>query len=176
VENQSNKSVWLRELAKNFIISKAREHYPLETGGVLMGYFAELSNIPVILYASGPGPKAIHFRNYYRPDSDYDNLEIARVYEESQRKITYLGDWHTHLKPYGGLSYRDKRTLRRIALCKSARVETPIMLVLSYGGQWEATVWQGHLKKSRLWYRQLLISQLKMNLFSKKRVENNECS
>jgi len=165
VEIENHNSAWLSKSARKFLAEEATAYTPLETGGVLMGYFSEQHNIPVILYATGAGPEAIHFSNFYKPDYDYDCHEVAKIYEQPTGRITYLGDWHTHIASYGGLSFLDKCTLRRIAKCKTARVKNPIMLILSYNKQWEFTIWQGKPKKNRLLYKRLSIRKLKINLF-----------
>jgi len=167
IEAQNNEVAWIYRPVLEFLILEAASKAPLETGGILMGYFGEPGNVPVILSAAGPGPKAVHLRDYYRPDPVFDEAQIATVYERSSGRITYLGDWHTHLTPFGGLSYRDERTLHRIARHKSARIKTPLMLVLSYDGKWDVTIWQGcKAPKSRLWRRGLAVAELSSRVFS----------
>lgn len=130
-----------------------------------MGYFAEFRKIPVILWATGPGPRAIHLREYYRPDHKYDQTQIAGLYERFGRRLAYLGDWHTHPASLHHLSGRDRRTLHRIARCSSARVSAPIMLILSFEDRWHSTIWQGSLSASRLWRKRLAVTELRANLF-----------
>ncbi len=163
METPNNKIAWLFNPVREFLIFEATTKAPLETGGILMGYFGQPGNVPVILWASGPGSQSVHYRNYYNPDYEFDESQIATIYEKYGRKITYLGDWHSHPAPLPVLSYRDKRTLRRIAGCKSARVETPLMLLLSYDGQWDVTIWQGKLYKKYMWGKRLVISNLTVN-------------
>ena len=156
---------WVRNDVLEFLRAEAVRKAPLETGGVLMGYFAQPGNVPVILWATGPGSRALHLRNYYGPDSEYDESQIADLYEQSGRHLTYLGDWHTHPAPLHHLSRRDKRTLRRIARCHSARVKTPIMLVLVLDRSWHPTLWRGTLCRSILWRKNLSVVQLKVRAF-----------
>jgi len=130
-----------------------------------MGYFGEPGNLPVIMYASGPGPNAIHLRNYYRPDQKFDESLIATIYRDSDRQITYLGDWHTHPAPINKLSYKDRKTLKKIAMYKNARVNMPLMLILSYHCQWKVTIWQGKLQKSSIWGKHLSTAKLNVRLF-----------
>lgn len=166
MEAQNNKLAWLYRPVLELLTVEAAAKTPLETGGILMGHFGQPGSVPVILWATGPGPQAVHLRNYYRPDAGFDESQIAAVYRESGGQITYLGDWHTHLTPFAGLSYRDRRTLRRIARCESARLETPLMLVLSYDDQWDVTIWQGRLHKSYIWGRRLSTAKLTVRLFA----------
>jgi integrative and conjugative element protein (TIGR02256 family) len=117
------------------------ETFPLETGGILMGYWSEPD--VVITHATGPGPRAVHKTTGFLPDAEYQEQEVAFIYAESGRLSTYLGDWHSH--PYGStrLSWKDKRTLRRIAHAPEARCPQPLMAVMAgEEGQWGLGIWR----------------------------------
>lgn len=100
---------------------------PLETGGILMGYLLE--KIFVITDIVGPGIKALHTQHTFIPDNDFHETEIARIYEVSGRRHTYLGDWHTHPGSAAYLSKRDKKTLQNISVFKESRLSEPLMLI-----------------------------------------------
>ena len=124
-------------------MEEALRAVPNETGGVLMGYWAAPYTEVVITDAIGPGRNAVHYEKSFIPDSEYQESEIARVYRESDRVSTYLGDWHTH--PFGSsyLSYRDKRTLRRIAKHQDARCPIPVMAIASgHDDDWLLRIWR----------------------------------
>lgn len=87
---------WLSCSAKQAIEAEATARFPQETGGVLMGYWDALGRDVVITTAIGPGPKARHGRTTFSPDHQYQLEAIARYYDTSGRRFTYLGDWHTH--------------------------------------------------------------------------------
>ena len=70
------------------------------------------------------------------PDAVYQQKQIAKIYQESGRRVNYLGDWHTHPGTAPYLSWRDRRTLRHISRTGSARQSNPVMLVLGYGQPW----------------------------------------
>jgi integrative and conjugative element protein (TIGR02256 family) len=137
----------LTESIVAILVEEADSKRPLETGGVLLGSTGE-SGL-VIEQVVGPGPLARHERFQFLPDHEFQEAEIARVYEESGRTIEYLGDWHTH--PDGGcsLSTTDKATLKTIARHKSARQPRPVMMLLAGGNPWQMAVWQW-TKRSRL--------------------------
>jgi integrative and conjugative element protein (TIGR02256 family) len=105
-------ALWLSAAAVADLQYHAIELYPRETGGVLMGY--EAAGDTVVVTVIGPGPSAHHSSTSYMPDHEYHDGEVARVYEASGRRITYLGDWHTHPKGRLYLSNIDMLTLRRI--------------------------------------------------------------
>jgi len=112
---------------------------PKETGGVLMGYWSHQD--VVITDIVGPGPKAVHRRFSFTPDAKWQEKEVARIYEESGRIITYLGDWHSH--PFGTsrLSFKDIVTLFRVAVHKPARAPRPIMGILHNNSLWKLEIW-----------------------------------
>lgn len=111
-----------------------------ESGGVLMGYWSDRD--VVITDIIGPGPKAVHRRYSFTPDSTWQEDQIARIYEDSGRVHTYLGDWHSH--PYGGreLSIKDLSVMIRVATHRPARAVRPIMLILYNNPKWELVVWR----------------------------------
>lgn len=109
----------------------ADRHAPEETGGVLLGYAdrTDAARIQVTIQI-GPGPKAVHRRHFFHPDSEWQAQEIADAYASSGRVSTYLGDWHSHPGGSRRPSGLDRSTARRIARCEQARVPHPVMLIL----------------------------------------------
>lgn len=137
--------VWVSDAAVSDLLAEASTKAPSETGGVLLGYQVANGDVTVITAVVGPGPNAEHSSTRYVPDHEYQELEIARVYAESGRCTTYVGDWHSH--PGGALylSRTDVRTLRTIARHKDARLAHPVMIVAASGAaapQWDFGVWQ----------------------------------
>lgn len=133
---------WIHRLAHERIIDEAKKRLPNETGGCFMGYWINPFEECVITEMIGPGPKAIHRQTSFIPDSKWQEHEIAKIYEESGRVHTYLGDWHTHPNGSMHLSWRDRRTLRRIALCSEARTPVPIMGVLGGSKSFSMLLWR----------------------------------
>ena len=107
---------------------------PLETGGVLLGV-ADGANVWIDAVI-GPGPAAIHRKASFTPDANYQQQQIATIYEASGRRVSYLGDWHTHPGSTPNLSWRDRRTLRAISRTVNARQPSPLMIVIGYGDPW----------------------------------------
>jgi integrative and conjugative element protein (TIGR02256 family) len=120
--------------------------FPLETGGVLLGYRAEGGDL-VVQDIVGPGPKAIHERYSFTPDNHYHTQAISNAFYRSDGLLLYLGDWHTHPQGVPRLSSTDKRTIKRIAKSKESMLPTPVMMLLAGGmGAWEYAAFQyeGH--------------------------------
>lgn len=127
--NKPTDRIWLPEELLDEMRALATSAHPNETGGVLIGYDA--GNGLVVTAITGPGPRAIHEPDAFIPDYVYQDGEIERIYRESGRRHTYLGDWHSHPDGGAALSSRDKRTLRRIARHGPAMVSAPIMGILA---------------------------------------------
>ena len=133
--------VWISEETFAKMLEEAKDKFPKETGGAILGYWNKQSGEAVITYVTGPGPKAIHKPYSFIPDNEYQDSEIARHYEESGRLHTYMGDWHTHPEGRVYLSNTDRRTLRRIAIYRDARVPVPLMAILGGVSDWYLKFW-----------------------------------
>lgn len=132
---------WLEAGALAFIRNESQRKAPKETGGVLLGYCAD--DDVVVRMATRPGRGAKHRLSSYLPDSEFDRAEIARIYEETDGVITYLGDWHSHPKGGTGLSEDDIITLATISNFRPARVTAPLMLLaVKELSTWAPVVWR----------------------------------
>jgi integrative and conjugative element protein (TIGR02256 family) len=135
------KVLWLSAAVVKALFREAARAFPSETGGVLMGYQVEIET--VVSDVIGPGPNAQHSRTAYMPDHEYQELEVARVYQESGRRTTYVGDWHTHPNGRLYLSRTDSTTLKSISAHSPARVRRPVMaIVAGKTGDWRIGAWQ----------------------------------
>jgi integrative and conjugative element protein (TIGR02256 family) len=121
--------LWLSCSLLREIKTECTRIFPCETGGILLGYRGGADEL-VVTAMIGPGTGAHHSRYAFSPDQDFQEREVARIYQESSRSWNYLGDWHSH--PGGGqrLSRTDRRTIARIALSPEARAPEPLMLVV----------------------------------------------
>jgi integrative and conjugative element protein (TIGR02256 family) len=122
-------TVWLTEDSRDQILSASEDAEPNETGGILLGYEAPDSSAVVITHLIGPGPKAKSSRSQFVPDGTWQEAEVARIYEASGRRATYLGDWHSHPDGIARPSRKDERTARCIADTPEARIPNPLMLI-----------------------------------------------
>lgn len=98
----------------------------LETGGILLGYLD--SHKIYITKASNAGPKAIHDEIYFKADPDYIDMFIDMEVANSDGRIYYLGEWHTHpqIEPYP--STVDLKSITDIA--SSSSKEFALLLIL----------------------------------------------
>ena len=113
------------------MVETAGEHLPHETGGVVLGYETADADASVITHLIGSGPKATRSRSEFVPDGRWQEREIARIYRESNRRATYLGDWHSHPAGVAAPSRKDQRTAATIAAHSEARAPRPLMLIVA---------------------------------------------
>ena len=135
--------LWVVVEALESVRREAERAWPAETGGVLLGYEPDGSDV-VVTAVTGPGPNALHARSAFVPDDLYHARVIAGVYESSGRRVTYLGDWHSHPGGAAVPSRKDKRTLRAMARFRGGRTPNPVMLLAagSPDAGWGIRAWR----------------------------------
>lgn len=142
--------VWIASAAAAALDAQASAAYPLETGGMLVGYRNGSSY--VVMRVIGPGAQALHSRTRFEPDHDWQSAQLDIHYSQSRGGHRYLGDWHTHPDGVGDLSWLDRRTLARIAAGERTGEEKPLMVV--GGGTPGKWAWLAHAytrRRVRLW-------------------------
>jgi len=129
-------TLWLSKSIYVEMLELAQARYPLETGGMLLGYEVEDSTA-VVTKLIGPGPNAKHGRFRFTPDGVYQQSELEKHFWTTDGRETYLGDWHTHPKSDSTPSVMDKRTLAHIAKEPRSGTKHPVMAILAGGsGSW----------------------------------------
>jgi len=98
----------------------------LEVGGVLLGYIIDEDTI-FIKTASEGGPKAIHEEFYFQADPNYIDMIIDMEYANSEGKVVYLGEWHTHPQIHPEPSPKDLLSLTEIA--ESAKLFSILFII-----------------------------------------------
>ena len=145
----AERTLWIPDDVTTVMRTEASRMAPFETGGELLGYRAVdrsggyAQEHIVVLGASGPGLDARHTKTTFVPECAHDETMIARAYEQSGGRVTYLGDWHSHPSGSGTLSRQDVETLQRIAAYKPARAPMPLMVVLATADLWSLHAWHG---------------------------------
>src|SRR5689334_9517452 len=87
VKSAVAETCWFALSAAQVICADADLYAPLETGGVLMGYFA--AKAAVVTHAVLGGHSATRTAFSFEPDYEFQQLEIDRIYEQSGRVSTY---------------------------------------------------------------------------------------
>lgn len=156
--------VWLARASYRQILAEAESKYPLETGGVLIGYRA-VDDDYVVRHVTGPGPRAIHQPTRFDPDHEWQCAQLDRHYNLEPNARLYLGEWHTHPDASPNMSCLDMSTLRDISTYAAARAPEPLMLI--GGGEPGNWQWKCHrrararARARRGWFRgRLLTSEI----------------
>ena len=79
--------------------TEADRWHPRETGGVLVGAIVE--GCVRVEQAVGPGPQAVHERNFFLRDQDYAEQQVDLLHERSGGRVDYIGEWHSHSRIQG---------------------------------------------------------------------------
>ena|ERR1700733_7074919 len=159
-------TVWLSSDTLSSLTDEADRHYPLETGGALIGYWSDASAAVVTDFV-GPGPASVHRRYSYEHDHVWEADKIASHYNRSGRSHVYIGDWHTHPDATSGnLSGTDRRSIRRVIEFREARTAHPLMLVLfGQPKQWESAIWVSALQPRWAWRSRLSVERSRLQVF-----------
>jgi integrative and conjugative element protein (TIGR02256 family) len=161
--------IWISSKILKLCVNEADHHYPLETGGVFMGYWSDPRSA-VVTKLIGPGPLAIHEPHNFEPDQEWQIKEIAGHYENSGRRETYLGDWHSHPDAkLAKLSGTDKRVLRKIIDTPAARAPNPIMAILcGKPDDWNIAICSAHLEPRPVLWDKLVIDMAELKIAGQK--------
>lgn len=139
------------------IETEAYRTWPLETGGILLGYL-DTNDELVIRFASGPGVNAKHTRTTFTPDHETQMVYLDRMYAKYGNIADYVGDWHTHPGKSPALSFLDCRTLCRIAHSTTLTMKPPVMIIAGGGGYSQPWDLRAHVHKEHVWWKFLDIS------------------
>lgn len=134
-------TAWIGAPLLRSICLEATRLAPLETGGLMLGFWATAPVQPVITHLVGAGPDAIHERDRFAPDHEYQVAQIDHLCRHSEEALEYLGDWHSHPGAAAIMSGKDRATLATIASTAEARAPRPLMLILGYGPEWIPRLW-----------------------------------
>jgi integrative and conjugative element protein (TIGR02256 family) len=134
--------------------------YPLETGGLLVGY--RVGKEWVVQDVVGPGPAARHRRKSFDPDHVWHAAELRARFQRSGGRQLFIGDWHTHPDGCLALSRRDLRALRRIIRSAGAQTPEPLSALLAGDpAEWNFAVWRAQLDTEG-WLRRVTVEQAQL--------------
>lgn len=136
--------VWLPADLFRELEQEAARVYPLETGGVLLGYRS--SDHWVVDGALGPGPRARHRLHGFEPDHQWHAEKLRLRFVASAGGERYLGDWHSHPGGALALSRTDLKALRQIIQSPEARTPEPLSALLAgRPSDWQIGIWRACL-------------------------------
>lgn len=141
------KKVWIPRILLSEMTDEIERYAPLETGGSFFGYHSDDNDI-VITHRIEAGPFAKRTIRSFEPDQTYQLRTMEKLFYESGKSLSYLGDWHSHPSSSAQLSLRDRRTLGKIAKSPDAKCPQPIMMVFGlYPKKWDINCVQFKDKK-----------------------------
>lgn len=97
--------------------SKYMEDYDfkIESGGIIVGILNPYENQVVVTDVTLPHAKDIRKSNVFKRASAGHQEEMDRLWNESKKTKTYLGEWHTHKQDIPVPSWIDKNDWKRIS-------------------------------------------------------------
>lgn len=123
--------MWLEKIyickkALDYILKEANDNPMTETGGILIGYKSDKSG--VIVYATGPGPKAI--KNIFFLILDTSHIRKELKFFENTYNFGYEGSWHKHgVKRNISPSFIDKILMRKVVRSKNYDVDQALLII-----------------------------------------------
>ena len=78
---------------KDYISRCILDYFNIETGGQLFGFWTS-TGAPVVTYAIGPGPNAIHHVTSFVQDQNY--LQSVGRAIHKRFRLQHIGEWHSH--------------------------------------------------------------------------------
>ncbi len=137
-----------------FMQGLIKENPTIETGGVMAGRMDENGDI-IVTHASEPGPKAVQSAMKFEKDVEYCQRFLDNLYIQSNQKVVYIGEWHSHPSLCNHPSGTDIKSLSEIAIRKEYLTESPAMIIFSNRGEPSCTV---HPAGKRYYFANLLVT------------------
>ncbi len=136
--------VWLPRGLVHQMVVAAEQHGDVETGGMLIGYEGTDRPELVVTALIDAGPRARRSEYEFHPDGRWQRRKLARVYKESGRVATFLGDWHSHPHGLPVPSETDIETAARTAANDRARAPRPLTIIFGRddAGHWIAVAFR----------------------------------
>ena len=105
--------------------------HPLETGGVLTGYYNAGHDTAVVTRAAGPPPDSQRERTRFYRGTQGLNGMLGRLW---QKREYYLGEWHYHPGGAAQPSATDVKQMQEIARDTPSHCPEPILLLIGANG------------------------------------------
>jgi integrative and conjugative element protein (TIGR02256 family) len=104
--------------------------HPNETGGVLVGHYAEQHRLAVVVVASPPPRDSAAGRAWFRRGQHGLTRWFKKLWWSESREY-YVGEWHYHPAPEAVPSDADIVELRAISANDDYRCPEPILIVVA---------------------------------------------
>ncbi len=105
-----------------------QEHFPKEFGGIFIGYKSEKFQSVVVVDIILPSKFSNRKTEFIRyPNSLNERLDL--IFKESDGRLQYLGEFHSHPNSPAIPSFLDITTMNRIAASKKVKTDKPILMI-----------------------------------------------
>ncbi|MEK6274351.1 MAG: Mov34/MPN/PAD-1 family protein [Actinomycetota bacterium] len=124
-------TIWLPRHLLARIAWQAAAQGETETGGMLVGYEGAAGGEDIVVTSLiDAGPRASHAEYAFNPDGRWQRQQLARVYADSGRIATFIGDWHSHPHGLPLPSEQDVETAQQTAENAGARAPRPLTVIV----------------------------------------------
>lgn len=127
LNSESSFRVLFSESLLEKMIRLAKEFYPNEFGGILTGI--KEKNCWIITDIEVPTKYESNKSNFVRYPN-FLNDYLQKIFDISNSKIEYLGEWHTHPNGSTQFSSQDLLSMRDIAENSEINNRTPLLIIL----------------------------------------------
>jgi integrative and conjugative element protein (TIGR02256 family) len=128
----------LDDAARERMVRLARDKFPNETGGILLG--TRKGDIVRITAVSDSGPDAEESPSGFLRDGAHSQRVLDGARDASQGAVVYVGEWHSHPKHEASPSVTDVEALTDIAQDAAFNTPWPVMLIVGLAEQDAAAV------------------------------------
>jgi integrative and conjugative element protein (TIGR02256 family) len=126
LNKETGLSVFVSDMIVNCIEKYGREHYPKEFGGIFSGC---VNNKEIIIKDITVPEKFENSKVFFRRHAEDLNKYLEKIYKESDGKLVYLGEWHTHPNGNPEYSSTDEYTMVGIADNRDIKTLNPILFI-----------------------------------------------
>ncbi|MGA3172924.1 MAG: Mov34/MPN/PAD-1 family protein [Syntrophorhabdales bacterium] len=130
-----NYVVYVRHEAWQNIVTETRKKTDRETGGILIGHYADSHTAIVHQATAAPKDSKSGFGWFYRGVAGLKTL-LARLWEQKERQY-YLGEWHYHTAVWLDPSGRDIEQMQEVSRSPNYSCPEPIMLLVGVESEGE---------------------------------------
>lgn len=118
----------------NEILNKISENYPNECGGIFVGK-VDIENQCALIERMKMPNLISSTPVFFKRLASFLNDWLNDVFISSSGDLYYLGEWHSHPNGFPSPSSTDLKTLQKIAKNNNVRIETPLLLIVSYNSK-----------------------------------------
>lgn len=130
------------------------EHYPNETGGVLIGKYDENLRLATIYLATGSPKDSEHGATSFKRGVNeiVDNIALAQ--KRISAGLHYVGEWHIHPNNSPTASLADLKQMQIFAKTNQLGIRVPLLLIVGgkppIGLEWQFSLHRYKKKPSLL--------------------------